>query len=361
MSALAIEAPAQYRAGAFALLGTLLAELGNVYATSDDHWKDERERLLKHRISELGLTIEGTAVERLATRLYDELRERGLAFFPPVYLSDQWGCPDGIPIIGVPFYLADPRLARIEEEEAMSVETEDEMMRYLRHEAGHAYNYAFRLHDDADWHRLFGPYSRPYRDRFRVDPLSRAHVRHILGWYAQKHPDEDFAETFAVWLTPDLNWREAYKGWAALKKLKYVDKVMRTLHGAETTVPLPSEDDLPVHAMHYTVEEHYGDEERLGITDERHFDGDLRSLFAASPAEGERAGEFLRRHHREIVGRVSYWTGEGVMPVRTLVDLLANRSDALELVVRGREASTLIEVTAFATAVMMNVRYSGAI
>ena len=146
---------------------------------------------------------------------------RGIAFRPPVYLSDQWGCPDGTPLIGVPFYLADARLERIEAEHVGGVESDDEAMRYLRHEAGHAINYAFRLYERAGIRaRCSATYARPYRERYRADPLSRAHVRHILGWYAQKHPDEDFAETFAVWLTPGLDWRTEYAGWPALAKLE---------------------------------------------------------------------------------------------------------------------------------------------
>ena len=189
-------------------------------------WEGERRSLLNRRISDLGLSIAGTPVERLANQLYDELAARGLSFRPPVYLSDQWGCPDGTPIIGVPFYLADPRLSKIEEEESVEVEGEQDAMRYMRHEAGHAFNYAYRLYDRADWRQTFGPYSRPYRDRYRANPFSRDYVRHILGWYAQKHPDEDFAETFAVWLTPGRDWKREYAGWPALKKLEYMDAVI---------------------------------------------------------------------------------------------------------------------------------------
>ena len=183
---------------------------------------------------------------------------RDCTFHPPVYLSDEWGCPDGTPLIGVPFYLADQRLARIEEELAVEVESEADVMRFLRHEAGHAFNYAYRLYDLPDWRRIFGPYSRPYRDRFRANPFSREHVRHILGWYAQKHPDEDFAETFAVWLTPGRDWRTEYAGWAAIAKLEYVDRVMQELgRRSHPEARAPEEDDLPVESMQYTLAEHY--------------------------------------------------------------------------------------------------------
>ncbi|MFN2397720.1 MAG: hypothetical protein ABR543_03595 [Gemmatimonadaceae bacterium] len=331
---------------------------------SFETWEGERRQLLGRRISELGLSVSGTLVEQLVTKLYDELASKGLAFRPPVYLSDEWGCPDDTPLIGVPFYLADPKLARIEEEFATEVESEIDAMRYLRHEAGHAFNYAYRLYDRPEWRQTFGPYSRPYRDRFRVDPFSRSHVRHILGWYAQKHPDEDFAETFAVWLTPERDWRAEYKGWPALAKLEYVDHLLRDIGSEVPEPPALTPDDLPVESMDYTVADHYqAVQEPLPIQDERYFDGDLGLIFGTfsdTPA-GEPADAFLRRHEREIVRRIAYWTGESASTVRAFVDLLASRAAELALKVRGLEASTLIELTGFCTAVIMNYRYTDAL
>jgi hypothetical protein len=325
----------------------------------DAAWDEERQRLLGRRISELDLRVVDTRVERLTRQLYDELDARGIAFRPPVYLSDQWGCPDGTPLIGVPFYLADPRLERIEAEMSGGVEDDVEAMRYLRHEAGHAINYAFELYARPEWRTTFGPYSAPYRERYRADPFSREHVRHILGWYAQKHPDEDFAETFAVWLTPGLDWRREYDGWPALLKLEYVDRVMTEIATVARDVPVPGEDDLPVEAMRYTVADHYAsDAESMPIDDERQFDQDLRRIFmsAEDAPGGEEAKWFLHRHYREIVGRISYWTGEPPSAVRSLIDHMAARATHLDLRVGGLEASTLIELTAFGTAVAMHHR-----
>ena len=328
------------------------------------NWEGERHALLAQRISDIGLEIRGSLLEKLIDQLYEELSAKGLAFHPPVYLSDQWGCPDGTPLIGVPFYLADDRLSRIEEDYSSAVESAEESMRYLRHEAGHAFNYAYRLYDRPDWRKLFGPYSRPYRERYRADPFSHDYVRHILGWYAQKHPDEDFAETFAVWLTPGIDWRRSYEGWGALAKLEYVDQVMKEIAGEVPEVPEPSEDDLPVTAMKYTVAEHYQEhEESIPIRDPRIFDGDLRTIFVAAeqaPA-GVSAAEFIARHRREIVTRISYWTGETPSIVRQFVDFLAGRVALLDLKLGGLEAATLIELTAFGTAVIMNFRHTNAV
>jgi hypothetical protein len=322
-------------------------------------WENERQTLLARQISELGLAIPGSRVERMVEQLYSELDAKGLKFHPPVYLSDQWGCPDGTPLIGVPFYLADPRLERIEDDFAEGIESDQESMRFMRHEAGHAFNYAYRIYDRPDWSTTFGPYSRPYRERYQADPFSHDYVRHILGWYAQKHPDEDFAESFAVWLTPDLDWQKAYQGWPALAKLEYVDRVMREVADEEPEVPVPTEDDLPVTAMRYSLSDHYSSmSEDIPVKDSTIFDGDLRNIFASkneSPT-GQSAAEFLEAHRREIVGRISYWTGESTSAVRQLIDMLRSRAAALGLTVHGLEASTLIEVTAFGTAIMMNYR-----
>lgn len=329
--------------------------------TADLDWETERAALLGRKISELGLSIRDSRVERLVDELYRELAEKGIAFRPPVYLSDQWGCPDGTPIIGVPFYLVDARLERIEAEMSAGIEDDAEAMRYMRHECGHAINYAFDLYERAEWREIFGSFSKPYRERYRADPFSRDYVRHILGWYAQKHPDEDFAETFAVWVTPGLDWRREYAGWPALRKLEYMDEVMREIGSRVPTAPEPTDDDLPVEAMHYTLAEHYGEsDERAPIEDTRQFDNDLRRIFMSiddAPA-GEDARSFLHRHYREIVSRISYWTSEPPSIVRSFVDHLAQRAADLELRVGGLEAATLVELTAFGTAVVLNHRYA---
>jgi hypothetical protein len=327
----------------------------------EQEWQTQRHLLLGQRISDLGLAIRGSRVERLVEQLYAELDGRGLQFHPPVYLSDQWGCPDGTPLIGVPFYLADPRLERIEAEMALTVEDDAEAMRYLRHEAGHAFNYAFQFHDRSDWQEIFGSFGRPYRERYRANPFSRQHVRHILAWYAQKHPDEDFAETFAVWLTPGTDWRAEYAGWPALRKLEYVDTVMREIADARPETPSPAEDDLPVEAMRYSLAEHYElESDAVPIEDERQFDVDLRQIFlrAQDAPSGEAAHEFLRRHYREIVTRISFWTSEPPSVVRSIIDVLDRRATALGLRVGSLEAATLIELTAFATAVVMLHRHT---
>jgi hypothetical protein len=164
-----------------------------------------------------------------------------------------------------------------------------------------------------------------------------------------------------VWLTPDSDWREAYAEWPALRKLDYVDRIMKKVGGRLPPPVEPTEDDLPVSAMRYTIEEHYKDaEDKIPIRDKRVFDGDLKNLFASAgeAPTGQPASEFIEAHRREVVGRISYWTGESSYVVRQFIDFLRERVELLGLRVRGLEASTLIELTAFGTAVIMNLRHT---
>jgi len=291
-------------------------------------WHEERERLLGSRISELGLRIEGSELEPMIAQLYHELDAAGFEFKPPIYLSDEWGCPEGVPVIGVPFYLVHPQLSQLEREIAENLETNAESMMYFRHEAGHAYNYAYRLYEDEEWHRTFGPYSRPYIEDYRPNPFSRDYVRHIAGWYAQKHPDEDFAETFAVWLTPGSNWRDEYTGSPALPKLEYVDRIAKQIGSAPPKVR-PSRRDLPVEEMTYTVSDHYERRGEPRIEVPRWFDGDLKQLFDAGA--GDAAAPMLRAKRLAVIGEVSYWSGVQASVVRSLVDHLVERVTALDL------------------------------
>ena len=127
-------------------------------------------------------------------------------------------------------------------------------------------------------------------------------------------------------------------------------------------IPDLSDDDVPVEAMHWTVAEHYEGDERLVLGDARQFDEDLRRIFAratVAPA-GERADEYLARHEGELVARVAYWGGVGPAAVRSLMQALRARATTLDLRVAGLEATTLIELTAFGTAVILHWRYARA-
>ena len=318
----------------------------------------EVRELLGKRISQLGLRIEGSAVQRFVDQLYRELEHKGLKSFRPVcYLTDEWGCPDGQPVIGIPFYLADPQLARLERE-MNDLEDAREIMMYLRHEAGHAFNYAYRLYTSPEWRKRFGPFNRRYRDHYRPVPFSRRFVRHIAGWYAQKHPDEDFAETFAVWLTPRSGWRLKYRQWPAIHKLRYVSRVARQV-GSQPPIVSTGAFDVPVEDMKLTVEQYYRRLVRQnGAAVNLALESDLGDLFPASGRKRKSvrpAWEMLEEHRILLTDKVTYWTGVKRAIVRALVERIIRTCREHEFYAEvGREASYLVELTAYGTTLAMN-------
>jgi len=320
------------------------------------------QEILGKPIRDLGLKLEGSPVERFVNQLYKELAQKGITKFrPPCYLTDEWGCPSGEPIIGIPFYLANPELASLERE-MNDLEDAREIMMYLRHEAGHAFNYAYKLYRNPEWKQLFGPFRRPYRDNYRPVPFSREHVRHLAGWYAQKHPDEDFSETFAVWLTPRSNWRKKYKGWGALAKLRYMDRIARELGNVE---PLRRRGapDVTVDEMDSTVGEFYRQTvaEATPIVDLA-LDTDLVDIFNVSKRKKtvRLAQEFVHQHRKAIVDKVAYWTGMQRPLVKQLMEAIEKRIGDLGLRADpSRESEHLAELTAYATALAMNYMMRG--
>src|ERR1041385_5814426 len=210
-----------------------------------ENWPDfSDEQLLDARMADLPLTIEGTLASRVG-QLQEELAARGLRVPIHFYLSDEWFTPDGAVTIAIPFYLAHPRLEKLEEAQRFEVEGGDHewAMRILRHEAGHAVDNAFRLRLRRQRREVFGSPREPYPEAYTPKPYSKSFVLHLDAWYAQSHPDEDFAETFAAWLTPNSEWRQRYTGWPALKKLEYMDALMRSVRGKVARVDNPDEVD----------------------------------------------------------------------------------------------------------------------
>lgn len=317
-------------------------------------------------IRDLGLQIEGTDLAPVIAELERELEAVGLRrVHPHFYLSTEWGVPFGTVAVAIPFYLARADLAALHAERTGLVEGLGrlDLLRYLRHEVGHVVNYAYRLYDREDWVLTFGPITRPYREEYRPQAFSQKFVRHLPGWYAQKHPDEDWAETFAVWMTPGLDWRAEYAGWPkALAKLEHCDAMLRELRETE---PVVTDDELdePVSELSYSLEHYY----RGWETDAGEFppglDGALRSIFEdwghpqdlSTAAPRRAASELIRRLTRDLPAEVFRWTGHFPERTRHLLRHLAERADALEQVYpEDREAPAVLAVTTFVTALAVN-------
>jgi len=270
-------------------------------------------QLLDLRMCDLPLKIEGTRLEHRIEKLYRELKARSIRFKPHVWLGEEWFTPDGVAGFGIPFYLAHPRLIKLERSQMLEVEgaSEGECMRILRHEAGHAISNAFRLHARRTWTDMFGAFRVPYPEWYQPQPGSRDYVLNLDAWYGQAHPAEDFAETFAVWLRPGNKWRRQYEGWGALRKLEYVDQLMRNL----AAQPAKNKSRVvvdPLRSLKITLREHY-QKKRAYYTIHwpAMFERNLYRIFSAEPRHQSfpKAAHFLRRHRRNITEVVASGTG----------------------------------------------------
>jgi len=319
------------------------------------------DQLLKQRLSSLGVAVEGTWLEDCVSALHEELEERGIRLRPHTWISSEWFSPAGVPGIAIPFYLAHPRLMKLEKKMMFDVEggTWHECMAILRHEAGHAMQHGYQLQRRRRWQQLFGPSSKHYPRYYRPNPASRRYVQHLRLWYAQSHPDEDFAETFAVWLRPRSNWRTRYAGWPALKKLEYVDELMGEIAGKRPLITTRERVD-PLRQLSETLEDHYKKKQAFyAFTPPKTYDRDLSRLFSADPRHkrGKPASVLIRRHRAQIRQLVARWTGENQLTLDAVLDDMISRCRELDLRAVGPEQKLVLDFTVLVTAKTMHALF----
>ncbi len=329
-----------------------------------DNWAElPDESLLDLRLSDLPLTLAGTVMEARVAQLKAELTSRGLDFPIHFYLAEEWFTPDGHASMAVPFYLAHPRLEKLEQAQMLAVEGGEHewCMRILRHEAGHVVDNAYKLRLRRQRRELFGKSSLPYPEFYTPKPYSKSFVLHLDPWYAQSHPDEDFAETFALWLTPGANWEQRYAGWPAIKKLEYMDRLMRSLAGKPALVAAGDEVD-PLRRQRQTLRQHYRRKRRhYGVDHPAFYDRDLRRLFSDAPEHADRptAVQFIQRHRRAVRRMVAEWTGIYQYTIDKVLEDMMARSRELKLRMALPEDQARQEFTVLLTVQVMNYLHSG--
>ena len=298
--------------------------------------KLSESELLEKRICDLDVTLEGTPIESRIDRLYNEMAAKGIKFKPHCWLSDDWFSPDGVPGFAVPFYLAHPRLIRLERSQMLEVEggTDAWCMRIMRHETGHVLDTAYQLHRRKKYKQIFGNYFDPYPETYSPRPDSRRFVLHLEPWYAQSHPAEDFAETFAVWLQPRSGWRNQYKEWPAIKKIQYVDELMQEIAGKSPKVRSRAKID-PLHRIRKTLKQYYQEKQsRYGVGDETDFDRDLLRLFeqhGPSTARRKSAAAFLETWRKSATSLIAHWTDQYRYNVNHVLREMIDRARQLKL------------------------------
>jgi Putative zinc-binding metallo-peptidase len=331
---------------------------------SDPEWASwPDEKLLEARFCDLGVTIEGTDLEARIARINAELDSRSLKFRPHYWLADEWFTPDDVPGIAIPFYLAHPRLAKLELAQMLEVEGADEenCLQILRHEVGHAIDNAYRLRRRPTRRRLFGAPATPYPEYYTPKPYSKSFVQHLDRWYAQSHPDEDFAETFAVWLDPQSMWSARYAGWPAQRKLEYMDRLMHELARRQPIVKSKRTVD-PVSKLKRTLGEHYRKKrEHYRLDRPDFYESDLRNLFSDSPefAKNQTAAKFLSKIRKEVRATVASFTESYQYTIDQLLEQIIERCRELNLRLSDSEESTKADFMVFLTVQTMNYLHSG--
>ncbi len=334
------------------------------------------EQLLATRIGDLPISIEGTWLEECVKELYAELDAKSLVFHPEVYLADEWLTPEGEVAIGIPFYLAHPALIRLERRMMLEAEGEGKLwcMQLLRHEAGHAFSYAYNLHKRRQWQKVFGSSKEKYGNTYKFKPYSKSYVRHLDGFYAQYHPDEDFVETFAVWLTPDSDWQQKYQGWkGAFEKLQFVDRLMSSIKGVKPLKPrgkkLWHHKNLTITLDKYYKKRYRHEEEEFpdfhdvqlekiftALTDEEWwaFKKDHRKNNGMVTAQ-----ELIRTHSKNILNSIDRCTGERKYIISNLLKNIALRARQLRMIVAQPQAVALMQLSVYVTSLTMNYIHTG--
>ena len=322
------------------------------------------ENLLNCRIKDLSLSMEGTWLSDCVKELYQELESKGIKFKPVCYLADEWFSPDQDPQIGIPFFLAHPTLVRLEKKMMREAEGETKSwcMQLLRHETGHAINYAYKLYQSLEWKKIFGQFSKAYGDTYRFRPYSKSFVRHLDKYYAQCHPDEDFAETFAVWLTPGFDWRTHYKGWKAVAKLQFIDEIVLEIKDKPPLVKIGRK-YRKASLLSLTLKNYYKSKKRNLAEEFPEFhDTNLSKIFADKHKDDTKlpyAYSIIKKYKDTICNNVSIWTGEKKFIINNLLETLIERCKQLNLLNPMSEQQSVLKISIYVTALIMNYVNSG--
>ena len=309
--------------------------------------------LLSMRFCDLPISLTGTAVAALAASVFAELSERGLSCRPAIWLSEEWFNPDGVVGFAVPFYLAHPRLMRLEKQQMLEVEgrARGECLRILRHETGHAVDEAYQLFRTEEYCRTFGAPTRPYPAAYAIDARSRDYVMHLNAWYAQAHPVEDFAETFAVWLTGRSRWQRRYRGWPALAKLEVVDRWMAGWRdrGQKNTNCIATD---TLTSNRRTLAQHYAEKRSFyAIGTSAVFDPHLKVIFPAADGKPKlhRADRFIRLVRSTVRKQVARPLAVPAYTVDQILRQIIARCTALDLKVSRDSHETVGRIIELAT------------
>ena len=310
--------------------------------------------LLNLKFSDLELKIEGSRMEPLVDQLYKELAQKKISFEPEIYIAEDWFSFDGVPGIAIPFFVVNERLARLQKKMLLDAEgyTQKEGMKLLRHETGHAIDNAFHLRKSKNRQQLFGLSSTPYPTDYTPQAYSRKYVVHLNLCYAQAHPDEDWAETFAVWLNPKSNWRKKYQKWPALKKLKLVHELMSEIKGLEQFVESCQKPGSILKNRRKLKTFYNSKTQELGLDKPFYIDPLISRLFSSEPQFKKKklAAGFIRQERKLIRDMVARWTGQYKYTIDQILSDVIKSCQEKKLRLTSSERETRLDLVGMLTA-----------
>lgn len=318
------------------------------------------DSIMKLKLSDLKLSINKSILQKRINILYNELELRGIKYKPHIWISDEWFTPDDIPGFAVPFYLLHPKLLKLEKIQMYEAEgeREKECMKILRHETGHAISHAYKVYDTKEWNKVFGKYRKPYPLYYTPNPVSKDFVVHLNAWYAQAHPFEDFAETFAVWLNPKSRWRKKYSGWSALNKLEYIDNLMKQIN-AKDQINKTEEEFESLKDLNYTIKDYYDRKKKFYSMEwPETYDNILTKIFSADN-EGLSSTLFLRKMKKQIRSYISETLDIPQYTINQLIMHMAARCRELKLKQTGDESETIKKILVMLTAQLSSYIHTG--
>lgn len=323
--------------------------------------KISEDDLLQLRIRELELEIESSDLLPWISEVLDELKDRKIGIRPLIYFGDEWFSPEGTNAVAIPFFLGDSRLRELEKKFMLDCEGSEKQQfkRLLRHEIGHTFDHAFKVSRRRKWSKLFGSPAQEYLpEAYRPKPYSKNFVQNIGGFYAQAHPDEDFAETFAVWLDPHSNWKSRYRNWGALKKLSYVDSLVTEFVDREVP-PARGRMMSDARRLNSTLNHYYKKKRKFLAEDlPDYFDRDLLKIFSRVSV-GISATQFLKKNRKTIIQTMSQWTGERKTIVSDILQRIIKRTEELRLHLPENQAKALMDIAAFLASIVSHYLFTG--
>lgn len=187
-------------------------------------------QILKIPVNKLHLSLSPNHQKEIL-RLKQRLRAYNISWRPHIWFADEWFSPNGIGGFALPLSLGHKKLITLEKKYLGHLEgtSSKEFFKLACHETGHALDNAYKLRLSKGRQKIFGKTSQHYPKSYIPNPNRNDHVHFLGDFYAQAHPDEDWAETVGFLLYNNKSWNKNYLNTYAWQKLCFAHALLNQL------------------------------------------------------------------------------------------------------------------------------------